>query len=123
MSLLNHPENTLATGSGPAHSSVPTRLDSKSESYPQSTSEIDANAPEPRPELTESMGSDNVDSVFTIVQSVLTTYLTSSPLYKLLLSSIILSSASHGHVTLKLVVLPLHVNSKAGELVSPNFLE
>ncbi|KAJ7487920.1 thioesterase family protein [Mycena latifolia] len=66
----------------------------------QSASKVDATA---------ASGSD----VFNNVQTVLTNYLTSSPLYKLLLPSLVLSSASHGHVTLKLVVLPLHVNSKA----------
>ncbi|KAJ7773824.1 thioesterase thiol ester dehydrase-isomerase [Mycena metata] len=59
-------------------------------------------------------GSDSSRSdLFSRVQTVLITYLTSSPLYKILLASIELSSASHGHVTLKLVVLPIHVNSKA----------
>ncbi|KAJ7096604.1 thioesterase thiol ester dehydrase-isomerase [Mycena belliarum] len=51
--------------------------------------------------------------VFNHVQTQLTTYLTSSPLYQLLLSDIVLSSASSGNVSLKLVVLPLHVNSKS----------
>ncbi|KAJ7041566.1 thioesterase family protein [Mycena alexandri] len=55
----------------------------------------------------------NGSELFNRVQTVLATYLTSSPLYKILLASIELSSASHGHVTLKLVVLPIHVNSKA----------
>ncbi|KAJ7686167.1 HotDog domain-containing protein [Mycena rosella] len=57
--------------------------------------------------------SNSKSDVFNHVQTVLTGYLTSSPLYKLLLSSLVLSSASEGHVTLSLVVLPLHVNSKA----------
>ncbi|KAJ7637310.1 HotDog domain-containing protein [Mycena polygramma] len=61
----------------------------------------------------KSDSNDLVVPVFSRVETVLTAYLTSSPLYQLLLSSLKLSSASPGHVTLKLVVLPLHVNSKA----------
>ncbi|KAJ7460054.1 thioesterase family protein [Mycena galericulata] len=52
-------------------------------------------------------------NLFNNVQTVLTNYLTSSPLYNLLLSTLVLVSASNGRVTLKLVVLPVHVNSKS----------
>ncbi|KAJ7129087.1 hypothetical protein C8R46DRAFT_1143758 [Mycena filopes] len=66
------------------------------------------------PQTHESPGpSADADDVFNGVQTVLATYLTSSALYKLLLASLELSTASHGHVTLKLVVLPIHVNSKS----------
>ncbi|KAJ7129074.1 thioesterase family protein [Mycena filopes] len=66
------------------------------------------------PQIGESPGSNaDADDVFNRVQTVLATYLTSSPLYKLLLASLELSTASHGHVTLKLIVLPIHVNSKS----------
>ncbi|KAK7046518.1 4HBT domain-containing protein [Favolaschia claudopus] len=50
---------------------------------------------------------------FSHVQTVLSNYLTSSPVYKLLLSTLMLVSASADKVTLRLVVLPVHVNSKA----------
>ncbi|KAJ7152690.1 thioesterase family protein [Mycena crocata] len=50
--------------------------------------------------------------LFNHVQSILTNYLTSSPIYTLLLSSLELVSTSHERVFLKLVVLPVHVNSK-----------
>ncbi|KAF7324100.1 4HBT domain-containing protein [Mycena kentingensis (nom. inval.)] len=50
---------------------------------------------------------------FTAVDSVLQNYLSSSPIYKLLLSTIVLDSASAGRVSLKLIVLPIHVNSKS----------
>ncbi|KAJ6529121.1 thioesterase family protein [Mycena vulgaris] len=65
--------------------------------------------PEPSSSEIKATSSD----VFNEVQTVLTRYLTSSPLYKLLLSSLVLSAVSHGRVTLRLTVLPLHVNSKA----------
>jgi hypothetical protein len=69
------------------------------------------------PQSASNSDSDGRDC-FNKVQTVLSTYLTSSPLYELLLSTLSLSSASSGHVTLKLDVLPVHVNSKAGELFS-----
>ncbi|KAJ7135785.1 HotDog domain-containing protein, partial [Mycena epipterygia] len=56
---------------------------------------------------------DGSSDLFNEVQTVLTRYLTSSPLYTLLLSTLELSFASHGRVMLKLVVLPVHLNSKA----------
>ncbi|KAJ7051368.1 thioesterase family protein [Mycena amicta] len=56
---------------------------------------------------------DADSELFTQIQSILTKYLTSSPIYQLLLSSLVLSSASAGRVSLKLVVLPVHVNSKS----------
>ncbi|KAJ7624907.1 HotDog domain-containing protein [Roridomyces roridus] len=53
------------------------------------------------------------DDLLNTVQTTLTRYLTSSPLYDLLLSTLELVSASPDRVTLKLLVLPVHVNSKA----------
>lgn len=76
-----------------------------------------------QPADTQSAANSDSDGrdCFNKVQTVLSTYLTSSPLYELLLSTLSLSSASSGHVTLKLIVLPVHVNSKAGELFSTSF--
>ncbi|KAJ7362232.1 thioesterase family protein [Mycena albidolilacea] len=80
-----------------SESALPLAADSRQSTDPQSASNSD---------------SDGKDC-FSKVQTALITYLTSSPLYKLLLSTLSLSSASSGHVTLKLIVLPVHVNSKA----------
>ncbi|KAF7300524.1 4HBT domain-containing protein [Mycena chlorophos] len=51
--------------------------------------------------------------LFSHIQTLLTNYLSSSPIYQLLLSSIVLCSASPNNVVLKLTVLPVHVNSKS----------
>ncbi|CAK5272326.1 unnamed protein product [Mycena citricolor] len=53
------------------------------------------------------------EALFDQVQTVLANYLTSSPLYAHLLSTIALTAVEKGHVTLRLVVLPVHVNSKS----------
>ncbi|KAF7350292.1 4HBT domain-containing protein [Mycena venus] len=100
------PDHTLSTGSEPVPCSISPVPDANSTVETQSAPNIDGPAP------SSTTKSDDLD-LFNSVQTILSTYLTSSPLYKILLSSILLSSASHGHVTLKLVVLPVHVNSKA----------
>ncbi|KAF8193263.1 HotDog domain-containing protein [Mycena galopus ATCC 62051] len=95
MPLPSVGQNTLASGSNsePLSSHSPA-LDS----HPQTDGHV---------------STSDSDDLFTRVQTVLSTYLGSSPLYKLLLSTLSLRSAVHGHVTLELVVLPVHVNSKA----------
>ncbi|KAJ6571569.1 HotDog domain-containing protein [Mycena capillaripes] len=103
MSLSNHPENTRAATFELGLSSTSIVPDSQSTADPP---KIDGAA------SVSQSASDDLE-LFNRVESVLTNYLTSSPLYKLLLSTLVLSSASQGNVMLKLIVLPLHVNSKA----------
>ncbi|KAF7349437.1 4HBT domain-containing protein [Mycena sanguinolenta] len=106
MSSSNATKNTPAGTSEPALSSINAPSGSLSTVDSQSS-------PKPHnPTILSTSASDTQD-LFNRVQTVLSTYLTSSPLYKILLSTLSLSSAAHGHVTLELVVLPVHVNSKA----------
>ncbi|CAK5272743.1 unnamed protein product [Mycena citricolor] len=65
----------------------------------------------PRPVTMSSI--EPSEALFDQVQTVLANYLTSSPLYAHLLSTIALTAVEKGHVTLRLVVLPVHVNSKS----------
>ncbi|KAJ6476916.1 HotDog domain-containing protein [Mycena sanguinolenta] len=106
MSSSNAMENTAAATSEPTQSSLNAPSGSPSAIDSQSSSKI------PNSVVPSTSESDTQD-LFNRVQTVLSTYLTSSLLYKILLSTLSLSSTAHGHVALELVVLPVHVNSKA----------
>ncbi|KAJ7735387.1 thioesterase family protein [Mycena maculata] len=69
--------------------------------------------PESQLNTAPTAGAPDKTNLFSQVETQLTTYLTSSPLYSLLLSTLELVFVSDGRVALKLVVLPVHVNSKA----------